>query len=59
MNLHTAEFQGGAIRGQLAAEVPNTALPVTDRSLAALGAVLLGLGALLAIRMVRPVAVRD
>ena len=59
VNLHTADFPGGAIRGQLAAEVPNTALPVTDRSLAALGSVLLGLGALLAIRMVRPVAVRD
>jgi hypothetical protein len=59
VNLHTADFPAGAIRGQLAAEVPNTALPVADRSLAALGAVLLALGALLAIRMVRPLPTRD
>ncbi len=52
VNIHTAEFSGGAIRGQLAAggEPPNTALPQPGSSpLTALGVLLAvaGVGALL------------
>ena len=59
VNLHTADFPGGAIRGQLAAEVPTTAMPVTDRSLAVLGSVLLGVAALFALRIGRTVTGRS
>jgi hypothetical protein len=59
VNLHTEEFQGGAIRGQLAAAPPNTALPTTDRSAAVLGALLLGLAAAIVLRSWRPHAARD
>lgn len=60
VNLHTDEFPGGAIRGQLAAgEQPDTALPATDRSALAIGILLLAAAALAATRVLRPVAVRD
>ena len=59
VNLHTEAFPGGAIRGQLAAAPPNTALPTTDRSATVLGAVLLGLAAAIVLRAWRPLAARD
>ena len=59
VNLHTADFQAGAIRGQLAAGTPNTALPVTDRSAPMLGLVLLGLAVAIGLRTWRPLARRD
>ena len=59
VNLHTADFQAGAIRGQLAAGTPNTAVPVTDRSASLLGLVLLGLAVAIGLRTWRPLARRD
>lgn len=59
VNLHTAEFPGGAIRGQLAAAPPNTALPTTDRSAVVLGVLLLALAGALALRAWRPLVARD
>ena len=46
VNLHTEEFPAGAIRGQLAAAAPNTALPAPEPTapLALLGALLLTAG---------------
>lgn len=44
VNVHTADFGGGAVRGQLAAgTVPNTALPVDGGSPTAIGFVLFAL----------------
>lgn len=51
VNLHTADFPGGAIRGQLAAETPDTALPVGGSSLPILGALLLLIATALAVRV--------
>ena len=59
VNVHNETFGGGAIRGQLAATPPNTALPTTDRSAAVLGALLLGLAAAIVLRSWRPLAARD
>ena len=61
VNLHTAEFPGGAIRGQLAAGTspPNTALPAADPSFAWLGAVLLGAALAIGLRLARPIVTRD
>ena len=62
VNVHTEDFPTGAIRGQLAASAnpPNTALPVSDGSLAAvLGAVILGLAGATVLRAWRPVATHD
>src|SRR5918992_4481937 len=55
VNLHTSDFQAGAIRGQLAAaSVPSTALPATDIApLTILGAALLGAAALTGVRALR------
>jgi hypothetical protein len=55
VNLHTAEFPGGAIRGQLAAGTapPNTALPAADASAAWLGALLLGAALAIGLRIRR------
>ena len=60
VNIHTADFPGGAIRGQLvgASEPPNTALPVTDTSSGLLGALLLALAAGIGLRVWRPMGVR-
>ncbi len=59
VNLHTEAFGGGAIRGQLAAANPNTALPTTDRSAVILGVLLLALATAIALRTWRPLATRD
>jgi hypothetical protein len=61
VNLHTTEFPAGAIRGQLAAGTPNTALPAggTDSSPALIGAVLAALALGIGLRTWRPIATRD
>ena len=61
VNVHTADFPGGAIRGQLvgASEPPDTALPVTDGSTGLLGALLLALAGAIGLRAWRPLAPRD
>jgi hypothetical protein len=59
VNLHTEPFPGGAIRGQLAATNPNTALPAPDRSVLLLGALFLALAGGIALRTWRPLATRD
>lgn len=59
VNLHTEEFPGGAIRGQLAAGTPDTALPTRDATPVILGVLLAGLAAAIALRAWRPLAVRD
>jgi hypothetical protein len=53
VNLHTDDYQGGAIRGQLAAQTPNTALaPASGSWLTLLGFGLLLVAALSAARLV-------
>ena len=60
VNLHTQEFQAGAIRGQLAAGSPNTAVPAhgSDFPVALFGALLAALGLGVALRTWRPIATR-
>ena len=59
VNLHTEPFAGGAIRGQLAAANPNTALPTSDRTAVIVGMLVLALAAAMALRTWRPFATRD
>ncbi|HEX7172928.1 MAG TPA: CHRD domain-containing protein [Candidatus Limnocylindria bacterium] len=59
VNLHTEEFPGGAIRGQLAAAPPNTAVPTTDRSAVILGLLVLALATAIALRTWHPLGARD
>jgi CHRD domain len=62
VNLHTADFPPGAIRGQLAAgTAPNTAVPVTgsDAPVAFLGALLAALALGIGLRTWRPLATRE
>ena len=61
VNVHTDDFPAGDIRGQLAASStpPNTALPVSDGSLALVGALVLGLAGAIGLRAWRPIATRD
>lgn len=61
VNLHTADFPAGAIRGQLeGSSSPNTALPLPAGSpLAMLGALLLALAAAFGLRAWRPISARD
>ena len=59
VNLHTADFPAGAIRGQLeAASAPNTALPLQDETPDLLGVLLLAIGAAVGLRAWRPLATR-
>lgn len=60
VNVHTEEFPGGAIRGQLAGgtEQPDTALPAADVSTSLLGGLLVALAAAIALRAWRPLTVR-
>jgi hypothetical protein len=58
VNLHTEDFPAGAIRGQLAASAPNTALPMTDGTPILLGVLLLAMGGAIALRSWRPLATR-
>jgi hypothetical protein len=61
VNVHTADFPGGAIRGQLvgASEPPNTALPVSgDGSAGIVGMILLALAAAIGLRTWRPLVTR-
>jgi len=59
VNLHTEDFQAGAIRGQLAAGAPNTALPApTTDPLVVLGLVLLLASGVAGIRALRPIRTR-
>jgi hypothetical protein len=62
VNLHTSDFQAGAIRGQLAAgTAPNTAvpLPASDTPVASLGALLAALALGIGLRAWRPLATRS
>lgn len=59
VNLHTEDFPAGAIRGQLAAGAPNTALPMSDGSPVLLGVLMLALAAAIGLRAWRPIATRD
>ena len=60
VNLHTADFPGGAIRGQLAAATPDTALPAGGSgSLPMLGALLLVIAAAVGLRVTRVAATRN
>ncbi len=61
VNLHTEDFPAGAIRGQLAASAPNTAMPVpgADRSVGLLGALFVALALGIGLRRWRPLATRD
>jgi hypothetical protein len=59
VNLHTADFPAGAIRGQLAAGAPNTAMAVPDGSAGLLGALFAALALGIGLRAWRPLAARD
>jgi hypothetical protein len=63
VNLHTEDFPAGAIRGQLAASAPNTAMSLpgsgSDGSVALLGAILAALALGIGLRAWRPLATRD
>jgi hypothetical protein len=62
VNLHTADFPPGAIRGQLAAATaPNTATPVpgSDTPIAFVGALLAAVALGIGLRAWRPLATRD
>lgn len=62
VNLHTADYPAGAVRGQLAAgTAPNTAVPVpgSDAPVAFLGALLAALALGIGLRTWRPLATRE
>jgi hypothetical protein len=59
VNLHTDDFPAGAIRGQLAAFAPNTAMAAPDGSAGLLGALFAALALGIGLRAWRPLATRD
>lgn len=59
VNVHTADYKPGAVRGQLAAGAPNTAMaPPVGSPLALLGVLLLLAAALVGLRFARPIVSR-
>ena len=59
VNVHTADYKPGAVRGQLAAAAPNTAMTPPARSpLALLGVLLLLAAGLAGLRLARPIVTR-
>ena len=59
VNVHTADYKPGAVRGQLAAAAPNTAMTPPARSpLAPLGVLLLLTAGLAGLRFARPILSR-
>lgn len=59
VNVHTADFKAGAVRGQLAAAAPNTAMaPQSGSPLALLGVLLLLGAAFAGLRIARPIVTR-
>jgi len=59
VNVHTADYKPGAVRGQLAVAAPNTAMTSPARSpLALLGVLLLLAAAFAALRFARPILTR-
>ncbi len=60
VNVHTADFKPGAVRGQLSAAAPNTAMavPQSTSPLALLGLLLVLAAALAGLRIARPIVTR-
>lgn len=58
VNVHNEAYPGGAIRGQLAAASPDTALPSTGSPATPLGALLVVLAVAIGIRVARSSAIR-
>jgi hypothetical protein len=59
VNVHNETYPGGAIRGQLAASSPDTALPASGGPVAIIGALLLAVAGAIVLRARHPLAVRD
>ncbi len=59
VNVHTEDYPGGAVRGQLSAGSPDTAVGGPTLPFAQVGVVLLALGALLGVRRLRAVTQTD
>jgi hypothetical protein len=58
VNVHNAAYPGGAIRGQLAAGSPDTALPLDAAPVVLFGTILLGAALGIGLRLARPVIAR-
>lgn len=59
VNVHNEAYPGGAVRGQLAASSPDTALPAPGGSVAIIGALLLAVAGAIVLRVRHPLAVHD